>query len=173
MQPELAAFLCRRFGSLEASLIERRWREAFALADGEPARAGERHEEYDDLVTLLLEHAVDASEEVWAVAHWIAFSCMGDNHLWEDLGLPQRPALTSLIADCFPTLRALNTRDMRWKKFFYKQLCERAEVFLCRSPTCDLCSEYEVCFEPRPALRVPEVVEAGGARQSTASQGSS
>lgn len=147
MEPALAEFLRRRYGAAQALDIAQRWRANFGLAASAPALPGPRHQEYDDLLALLNEHAREPSEEILAVARWIAFSCMGENHLWEDLGLPERPALTSLIGECFPRLRALNLQNMRWKKFFYKQLCNRAQVFACRAPTCDQCSEFALCFE--------------------------
>jgi nitrogen fixation protein NifQ len=157
MEPALIEFLQARFGAAEAARIVRSWLGAFGrLFDGQAGAPDvpdvpDRHQEYDDLLRLLLEHAVDARQSTAAVARWIAFSCMGENHLWEDLALADRPELTRLMADLFPRLRALNSANMRWKKFFYKQLCERAEVFACRSPSCDLCSEYDVCFGPELA----------------------
>jgi nitrogen fixation protein NifQ len=136
-----------RFGSEQATCIAQRWRANFGLVEGTAALPCERHQEYNDLLALLTEFAREASEEIAAVARWLAYSCTGENHLWEDLGLPERPALTSLIADCFPQLRQLNSQNMRWKKFFYKQLCSRAQVSACRAPTCDQCSEFALCFE--------------------------
>ncbi len=153
MEAVLGRFLALRYGPTEAGRIEQRWRANFGAAAGRPVGGDAvdgRHQEYEDLLALLLEHAAPPGEAVHAVARWIAFSCIGDRHLWEDLGLPERPVLTSLMADCFPGLRALNTRNMRWKKFLYKQLCERAEVFACRAPSCDQCSEFSTCFESRP-----------------------
>jgi nitrogen fixation protein NifQ len=147
MEAPLIEFLRLRFGAEQALCIEQRWRANFGLAQGAAALPAQRHQEYDDLVALLIEHAREASAQIHSVARWLAFSCMGENHLWEDLGLPERPALTSLIGECFPGLRQLNSQNMRWKKFFYKQLCNRAQVFACRAPTCDQCSEFALCFE--------------------------
>jgi len=105
-------------------------------------------EEFDDLLQLLLEHC-DSSDEThrWA-AHLVASACMGDNHLWQDIGLPDRKALSHLLQTHFPALAAKNTGDMKWKKFFYKQLCERADIFICKSPSCKVCSDYDNCFGP-------------------------
>jgi len=147
MEAPLLEFLRRRFGLELALCIEERWRANFGLAPGAVALPGPRHQEYDDLVALLTEYAREASEEIHSVGRWLAFSCMGENHLWEDLGLPERPALTNLIGECFPRLRQLNSQNMRWKKFFYKQLCNREQVFACRAPSCDQCSEFALCFE--------------------------
>ena len=147
MDPFLTQFLQRRFGAQQALSIQERWCANFGLSEGAAVLPEERNQEYGDLLALLTEYAREASEEIASVARWLAFSCIGENHLWEDLGLPERPALTSLIADCFPRLRLLNSQNMRWKKFFYRQLCDRAQVFACRAPTCDQCSEFALCFE--------------------------
>jgi nitrogen fixation protein NifQ len=155
VQAALAGFLRRRFGAEEAARVEARWRANFGIPATAcaPLPAPQRRDEYDDLLRLLLEHAAGDAEEVKVAARWIAFSSTGAKHLWEDLGLPERRALTQLISECFPGLYAMNTRNMRWKKFFYRQLCQRAEIFMCRSPTCEACSEFPVCF---PADSTPQ-----------------
>lgn len=85
-------------------------------------------------------------------AHWlaaiIARRAMEPSHLWEDLGLPSRPALGSLLALHFPRLFAANTQNMRWKKFFYRQICSDSDFALCLSPSCDECAEKPDCFAP-------------------------
>jgi nitrogen fixation protein NifQ len=154
MEEALLRVLQGRFGPDEAARIERRWRDNFGLAPGARAQAGARDAEYSDLLALLKEHAREDAEPWRALARWIAFSCIGENHFWEDLGLPDRRELTRLIADYFPRLRALNAGNMRWKRFFYRQLCERAQVFACRAPSCDRCSEYALCFAP-PVAEAP------------------
>jgi len=50
------------------------------------------------------------------------------------------------MARNFPGLSTLNDRDMKWKKFLYKQLCERTGVYVCRSPSCEVCVDYAKCF---------------------------
>ncbi|MCH2242435.1 MAG: nitrogen fixation protein NifQ, partial [Aquabacterium sp.] len=83
----------------------------------------------------------------WA-AHAVATASLGDDHLWQDLGLPSRAVLGELMQRCFPTLAARNTRDMKWKKFLYKQLCEREGLFICKAPSCQACSDQPLCFGP-------------------------
>ncbi len=115
------------------------------------AREASRYDELDDLVVLLVEHgAADAGspDELRAMARTVALACLGDNHLWQDLRLASRSELSALMARWFPALAARNTRDMKWKKFLYKQLCEREEVFICRSPSCAICCDYAKCFGP-------------------------
>lgn len=105
-----------------------------------------RLEELDDIIQLLLEHRANNSDETRAMAVFVAQSCMGDNHLWQDMGLPDRDALNALMQTHFPGLHARNTGNMKWKKFFYKQLCERADIFICKSPSCGVCMDYDKCF---------------------------
>jgi len=78
----------------------------------------------------------------------VATGCMANDHLWQDLGLWSRRDLSELMARNFPTLAAKNDRDMKWKKFLYKQLCEREGVYLCRAPSCAVCCDYAKCFGP-------------------------
>ncbi|MFT3963802.1 nitrogen fixation protein NifQ [Propionivibrio sp.] len=109
------------------------------------------YDEFDDLVDLLLEHrGCGDAMEVW-LAHAIATAAMGENHLWQDMGLPSRNVLSALLRKHFPTLTALNDKDMKWKKFFYRQLCQRAGVLICKSPHCADCCDYRICFGPEDA----------------------
>lgn len=113
-------------------------------------RVATRGDEVDDIGALLLAHvAVGTPEcEARAVARRIALATLGDRHLWEDLGLPSRAALSLLMQRHFPDLVAKNAAGMRWKKFIHRQLCEQAEVLICRSPSCTVCDEQAVCFAP-------------------------
>jgi len=109
-------------------------------------RADNRMDEYDDIIELLTDHRSDDSEETRRMIVFVAEACMGNNHLWQDMQLPNRTALSELMQKHFPTLAAKNTGDMKWKKFFYKQLCERADIFICKSPSCGVCVDYNKCF---------------------------
>ena len=102
-------------------------------------------EDFRELASLLLESG-DGSEETRWVAHAVAAACLADDHLWQDLGLPNRAALSNLLERYFRPLRRRNVQDMRWKKFFYKQLCERAGFRACKAPSCRECSERAICF---------------------------
>lgn len=112
-------------------------------------RRASRYDEIEDLVALFKDHAdPDAGppEETNCVAHALACACLGDNHLWQDLLLPSRRELSALIGRWFPRLAAKNAHDMKWKKFFYKQLCEREGLFICKAPSCGVCSDHALCF---------------------------
>jgi len=106
-----------------------------------------RMDEYDDIIELLMDHRHNDSEEIRRIVVWIAEACMGNQHLWQDMQLPNRLALTALIQHHFPAIAAKNTGDMKWKKFFYRQLCERAEIPICKSPSCNACVDYDKCFD--------------------------
>ena len=70
-------------------------------------------------------------------------------HLWVAMGLFDRTELSAAIKRHLPTLFAANNQGMRWKRFFYKQICEQNGGVLCKSPVCGDCSEYELCFDNR------------------------
>ncbi|GAB2182162.1 hypothetical protein DLREEDagrD3_23850 [Denitratisoma sp. agr-D3] len=110
------------------------------------AGPAQRSDEYDDLVNLLLDYRDDEGREVRWLSHAIATACLSSNHLWQDLGLPNRAVLSCLMTTYFPRLAALNVGDMKWKKFFYRQLCEKEEILICKSPNCMVCDDHGVCF---------------------------
>jgi len=105
--------------------------------------------EKDDLVAYLLARAAypEREETCWITAILVA-GCLGEDHLWQDLGLWSRQELSGLIAYNFPEVAAANTRDMKWKKFIYKQLCEAEGIYVCRAPSCEVCVDYPRCFGP-------------------------
>lgn len=114
-----------------------------------PAIAVQSDDEYEDLLALLLDYRVVAADAVSEqLCVFIARAALGENHLWQDMKLPNREALSQLLRENFPALAALNAGNMKWKKFFYRQLCERAGVPICKSPHCAECSDYAVCFGP-------------------------
>lgn len=107
-----------------------------------------RTDELDQLVQLmLLDKAGDSPSEVW-MAQAVAAGCMASDHLWQDLGLFSRKDLTALMRRNFPPLAARNVKDMKWKRFLYKQLCETEGIYTCRAPSCEACSDYDACFGP-------------------------
>lgn len=111
----------------------------------------DRADEVIDLVALLLAHAdprAGTPQEIEATAERVAVACLGDQHLWQDMHFESRAGLSALMAHWFPALVAKNQHDMKWKKFLYKQLCEREEIFICKSPSCTVCTDYANCFGP-------------------------
>jgi nitrogen fixation protein NifQ len=96
---------------------------------------------------MLMDRAGESPSEVW-MADMVAAGCMASDHLWQDLGLWSRPDLTALMRRNFPRLAARNVLDMKWKRFLYKQLCEAEGIYTCRSPSCEVCTDYRACFGP-------------------------
>ncbi|HEX8989851.1 MAG TPA: nitrogen fixation protein NifQ [Rhodocyclaceae bacterium] len=103
-------------------------------------------DEFNDLVELLLDNRTRPCEPSAWLSYAVASAAMGENHLWQDMGLPNRRQLSEFLKLRFAPLADLNTGDMKWKKFFYRQLCERAGVPVCRSPHCADCADYGICF---------------------------
>lgn len=118
---------------------------------GDALKPSADHDEHAELLGLLLEHRAEASEVNTWLCHAVASAAMNDEHLWQDMGLPNRSVLTQLLEENFPALAALNSGDMKWKKFLYRQLCQRAGVPICKSPNCSDCSDYGICFGPEAA----------------------
>ena len=135
-----------------AVLLERYFVNAGLAAAGEAtddaACPALDNDEFVDLLDLLLAYRSTRDEQSEWLARAVAAACLGNNHLWQDLGLPDRQALSDLLEQNFTTLFARNSGNMKWKKFFYKQLCERAEVNLCKAPSCRVCTDYAQCFGP-------------------------
>ncbi len=105
-----------------------------------------RSQEWQDVTELLLAHRNKQHSSEIYIAQIVAAACLGSSHLWQDLGLPNRDMLKVLMHDNFASLFHLNDKDMRWKKFFYRQLCEQEGHYVCRSPSCESCSTYDECF---------------------------
>jgi nitrogen fixation protein NifQ len=102
--------------------------------------------EKDDLVNLLKNSSKpDITEIDWVIGIIVAGS-LGSDHLWQDLGLWSRAQLSAMLQYNFPDLAAKNDRDMKWKKFLYKQLCEAEGLHLCRAPSCEVCIDYPQCY---------------------------
>src|SRR3974390_2767922 len=103
-----------RLQGLDASSLTRLYRRYFAegavAAEGGAVCNALTTAEFEDLLGLLREHRRDDSEETQWVAHAVASACAGENHLWEDMGLPNRGTLSQLIRRFFPTLFYKNNR---------------------------------------------------------------
>jgi len=113
-----------------------------------PSVGEKRDDDRDELLTLLREHCAGSDDSERWMAEIVTTACMGSDHLWQDLGLWSRVDLSRLMTQNFPALAEKNTRDMKWKKFLYKQLCDREGVVVCRSPSCEVCVDYAKCFGP-------------------------
>jgi nitrogen fixation protein NifQ len=108
--------------------------------------------EEDLLRDLLASHGAGRGEESGWLASILARRAMGEDHLWQDLGLFNRSELNRLLARHFPVLHAGNTKNMRWKKFFYRRLCEIEGFSLCTAPHCSVCVDFASCFGEEDGL---------------------
>lgn len=104
--------------------------------------------EKQDMEQLLRQFAVQQSPETEGLIGIIVAACLGSDHLWQDLGLWSRKELSAMLSHNFPELAARNSKDMKWKKFLYKQLCEAEGLYVCRAPSCEVCQDYSLCFGP-------------------------
>ncbi|MHB0773814.1 nitrogen fixation protein NifQ [Bradyrhizobium sp. 1.29L] len=116
---------------------------------------------------LLAQRSTEGDTSRWLAA-MIARRVMEPNHLWADLGLRNRGELLRLLNRHFRPLARRNVNNMRWKRFFYRRLCEDEGLILCTSPVCTQCKDFNHCFgdesgESRMAERRRDVLLAPAA----------
>jgi nitrogen fixation protein NifQ len=103
-------------------------------------------EEVELIRNILLAHLVPGNETGRWFAAMIARRALEPNHLWEDLGLRNRGELTRLMGRHFASLAARNDKNMRWKRFIYRLMCENDGFVMCATPVCTNCADYNSCF---------------------------
>ncbi len=108
----------------------------------------ERRVEHDAIVELLVRGRSPGIDHETAerVAGVVAAGCLGEMHLWRDMGLPDRVTLRELLETYFGPFASENVMDMRWKKFIYRKLCRWGGFNTCKAPSCSVCPEYHACF---------------------------
>jgi nitrogen fixation protein NifQ len=94
---------------------------------------------------LLANRSTEGEVGRWLAA-MLARRSMEPNHLWEDLGLRDRSELTRLLERHFAPIASRNTKNMKWKRFFYRTLCEDDGLVMCSAPVCTQCSDFDRCF---------------------------
>jgi nitrogen fixation protein NifQ len=104
--------------------------------------------EMDDLIELFNDYHASPDERYGWMARIVAWGCAGRDHLWQDMGFANRKELSAFMQAAFPTLAALNTGDMKWKKFVYRHYCQRDGIYVCPAPSCGECVDYTKCFAP-------------------------
>jgi nitrogen fixation protein NifQ len=104
----------------------------------------------DEEVTMVLDLLLANRSSEGDIGRWlaamIARRSMEPNHLWEDLGLRERSELTRILVRHFAPLAKRNIRNMRWKRFFYRMLCEDDGLVMCTTPVCTQCRDFNLCF---------------------------
>lgn len=115
-------------------------------------RRAMREDAVGDPLSLLLPGTVDTAAgtraEATRVARTVAVASLGERHPWQDLQPRSRAELSTMMRHGFPALAAQNMRDMKWKRFLYKQLCEREALCVCKAPSCTPCDDLALCFGP-------------------------
>jgi nitrogen fixation protein NifQ len=91
-------------------------------------------------------YACDNSPLTEWIGAMLAHRAQLPNHLWQDLGLSCRDEGSALIARHFPRLQERNSKDMKWKKFFYRLICRSEGFSLCAAPVCTDCDDFDDCF---------------------------
>ncbi|QIK38567.1 nitrogen fixation protein NifQ [Caldichromatium japonicum] len=104
--------------------------------------------EMSDLIQLFTDYRAESDERYAWMARIVAWGCAGRNHLWQDMGFADRRELSAFMNAAFPALAALNTGDMKWKKFIYRHYCQRDGIYVCPAPSCGECADYAKCFAP-------------------------
>ncbi len=130
-----------------ASLLAREFPAARDVAAVWSRSAGQAEDEEVAMVRdlLLANRSMDGDMGRW-LASMIARRSLEPNHLWEDLGLRDRSELSRLLTRHFAPLAGRNVKNMRWKRFFYRALCEDDGLVMCSTPVCSNCGDFDLCF---------------------------
>lgn len=132
---ELAALLEQNFPS--------------ARIKGDDLLLGSERDDNDEVTMvrdlLLARRSTEGDTGRWLAA-MIARRVMEPNHLWADLGLRNRGELLRVLNRHFAPLARRNVKNMRWKRFFYRTLCEDEGLILCTTPVCTECNDFNHCF---------------------------
>lgn len=143
---------------------------------GDDLLPGSKRDDNDEVTMvrdlLLARRSTEGDTSRWLAA-MIARRVMEPNHLWADLGLRDRGELSRLLNRHFAPLARRNVNNMRWKRFFYRTLCEDEGLILCMTPVCTECKDFNHCFgdeggesrmaeRRRDGLLAPAAPVAGG-----------
>lgn len=132
---ELAALLKQNFPSVRIK--------------GDDLLLGSKRDDNDEVKMvrdlLLAQRSSEGDTGRWLAA-MIARRVMEPNHLWADLGLRDRGELSRVLNRHFRPLARRNVNNMRWKRFFYRTLCEDEGLILCTTPVCTECNDFNHCF---------------------------
>ncbi|WP_312010052.1 nitrogen fixation protein NifQ [Bradyrhizobium australafricanum] len=132
---ELAALLGLYFPSVEVKISEQLL-----------ASKCDENDEISMVRDLLLKQRSTEGHIGGWLAAMIARRSIEPDHLWEDLGLRNRGELSRLLSRHFAPLAARNINNMRWKRFFYRSLCEDEGLVMCTTPVCTQCNDFNLCF---------------------------
>jgi nitrogen fixation protein NifQ len=95
---------------------------------------------------LLLANRSSEDEISRWLSAMVARRAIEPNHLWEDLGLRDRDELTRLLERHFAPIARKNLKNMKWKRFFYRSMCEDDGFVMCSTPVCTQCADFHRCY---------------------------
>ncbi|WGY73247.1 nitrogen fixation protein NifQ [Burkholderia cepacia] len=87
-----------------------------------------------------------ARDDADCLASIIAHACLRPDHLWRDLGLDGRDAVSAMLDRYFPALAARNVTHLRWKKFLAQEVAASLGVPPGPAPGCPGCEDFGFCF---------------------------
>ncbi|MEK2606425.1 nitrogen fixation protein NifQ [Burkholderia arboris] len=87
-----------------------------------------------------------AGDDADCLASIIAHACLRPDHLWRDLGLDGRDAVSAMLDRFFPALAARNVTHLRWKKFLAQEVAASLGVPPGPAPGCPGCEDFGFCF---------------------------
>lgn len=104
--------------------------------------------EHGELVSMLLagRSTGPSMQHAGWLAHAIAAAAMGSRHLWQDMGLGERAALSALLQHYFEPLYRRNTGNLKWKRFLFTELATLLGKASMQAPGCAQCPQFPVCF---------------------------
>ncbi|AYQ44479.1 MULTISPECIES: nitrogen fixation protein NifQ [Burkholderia] len=85
-------------------------------------------------------------DDAGCLASIIAHACLRPDHLWRDLGLDGRDAVSAMLDRYFPALAARNVAHLRWKKFLAQEVAASLDVPPGPAPGCPGCEDFGFCF---------------------------
>lgn len=140
-ETDLQAVLQTFFPDCEQGIIEK------FESDGTSAPP----EPNDEVTGILFSYLPERGESrARQIATWFVYIVSArvahTGHLWVAMGLHERPQLTAAIRRHLPAMAKANQMNMRWKKFLYKQVCDRNGGMMCKAPNCGVCSDHAICF---------------------------
>ncbi len=91
-------------------------------------------------------HPAVARDDADCVAAIIAHACLRPDHLWRDLGLDGRDAVTAMLDRYLPALAARNVAQLRWKKFLAQEVAGSLGLPPGPAPGCPGCEDFGCCF---------------------------
>ncbi|WP_063553273.1 nitrogen fixation protein NifQ [Burkholderia territorii] len=139
----LSGLLARQFPRLHST-------EAAALISGAAiAQLPAAHARFVATLHALLmryAHPAIAQDNADCIATIIAHACLRPDHLWRDLGLDGRDAVSAMLDRYFPALAARNIAQLRWKKFLAQEVAASLGLPAGPAPGCPGCEDFGFCF---------------------------